>query len=665
MSSKASWFSNNDMPSDLTWWLAEDENEKNDDAGLGKSEENEKDCALFVIDCNEDMFEANDENEQKNVAFQNVCIAVVECLKHKIIKSKDDLVSIVLFNTRDSKNPMNHNHIFLFSSPDNPNAQLIKNVRELPSYFHEKIGSLGKQKGCEFRDLLWTLQNIFTEVDVQGTKFGFKRVFIFTKNDNPCHKDRNATIAKAKDMLDAGIEINVFPLTVQHKFVIKTFYQDICTFDLDELTTEQLLHSNCPTLNDLIDALRVKETKKRCFISCPLTIANDLHVAVKLYVTYRHAKRESPTWLDARTNQPLQTETRWICKETGAILDDLSIKTYYEYGPEKLKIYFTKDEIKKLKEFGEPSLQLMGFKSMDRLKPYFNIKPSYFMYPDEERIQGSTLLFHSLIIAMKELNQFGIAKFIPRKSSGLRFVALIPQPEVINKETKQQEKPNGIHIIFLPFADDIRKIVVPNHVRVFDLNNQDSNENNNNDNNNDNNNNKGDLIVHKAKEIIDKLEIKAENYSAPANPVLQKHYDALEAIALEEDINENDFVDEIMPNDEHLIQMAGDAIEEFNLLIPGGYENNVNVKAEEKKIIGVKRKLEGEQVGRKAHIIKKEESDDVSNDSKFDWKKLCENDELNNLTINELKIYLSEHGLKLSGRKADLIARIKEHMNSQ
>jgi len=84
-----------------------------------------------------------------------------------------------------------------------------------------------------------------------------------------------------------------------------------------------------------------------------------------------------------------------------------------------------------------------------------------------------------------------------------------------------------------------------------------------------------------------------------------------------------------------------------------------------KKVIGVKRKLEDDQVGRKAQIVKKEKNSDVSSASNFDWKQLCDNDELSNLTVNDLKIYLSQHSLKLSGRKADLIARIKEHLNSQ
>ena len=63
-------------------------------------------------------------------------------------------------------------------------------------------------------------------------------------------------------------------------------------------------------------------------------------------------------------------------------MDDLSIKTYHEYGPNKMRVYFTKSEINDMKKFGDPSLILMGFKPMDRLKPYYNFKSGYFCFPD-------------------------------------------------------------------------------------------------------------------------------------------------------------------------------------------------------------------------------------------------------------------------------------------
>ena len=201
-------------------WLNDDNNDDNSDV-YKKSELNEKDCTIFVIDIMENMFDNINDNEYKTNSFNNCCQAISESLKRGIIKSADDLTGIILFNSKTCKNGMNLDNIYVYSQPDTYSAKLIKNVRDLPNNF-DNIGSIGNKKECEFRDLLWCLQNIFSSVDAQGTKFGSKRAFIFTKNDKPYTKDFNQTKAKAQDMLDAGIEINVFPQT--NEFKVKDFY---------------------------------------------------------------------------------------------------------------------------------------------------------------------------------------------------------------------------------------------------------------------------------------------------------------------------------------------------------------------------------------------------------------------------------------------------------
>ena len=234
MSSTSSFFGTGDVAS---WWLDKDDTQ--DDDNPFKAEENEKDCTIFVIDCNEFMFKEmkssikdenndnndNNENNDNLSIFASVCKAIENALKRKIIKSKDDLVCFILFNTLETKNAMKLSNIYLLSEPDSPSAKLIKQIRDLPIIYNSKFKSLKNNKQCEFRDLLWTLQNIFSEVDVKGTKYGSKRAFIFTNNDCPLSKDSNATYAKAQDMLNSGMEISVFPLA--DNFTIKKFY-NVC-----------------------------------------------------------------------------------------------------------------------------------------------------------------------------------------------------------------------------------------------------------------------------------------------------------------------------------------------------------------------------------------------------------------------------------------------------
>lgn len=80
-----------------------------------------------------------------------------------------------------------------------------------------------------------------------------------------------------------------------------------------------------------------------------------------------------------------------------------------EYGGEKVLI--NKDDMRKIKNFDTPGLKLMGFKPRSKLKNYHNIRPSYFLYPDEKRVQGSAQLFDALIKTMVKQQTMAIARF--------------------------------------------------------------------------------------------------------------------------------------------------------------------------------------------------------------------------------------------------------------
>merc|ERR1719410_295231 len=101
----------------------------------------------------------------------------------------------------------------------------------------------------------------------------------------------------------------------------------------------------------------------------------------------------------------------------------------------------------------------MGFKPLEKLKLYYQLKPSVFVYPDEQRCNGSTVSFAALIEAMSELKQFAVCRYIARKQSEPRFVALVAQKEIKDKSNgNKQVEPPSMNMIYLPYADDIRTI---------------------------------------------------------------------------------------------------------------------------------------------------------------------------------------------------------------
>jgi ATP-dependent DNA helicase 2 subunit 1 len=83
------------------------------------------------------------------------------------------------------------------------------------------------------------------------------------------------------------------------------------------------------------------------------------------------------------------------------------------------------------------------------------LRPSYFIYPSDATVTGSTRTFASLHKKMLKDELMALAWLIPRRNQAPVFAAVIPQTEEFDDKDTQITPP-GMHCIILPFADDIR-----------------------------------------------------------------------------------------------------------------------------------------------------------------------------------------------------------------
>ncbi len=166
----------------------------------------------------------------------------------------------------------------------------------------------------------------------------------------------------------------------------------------------------------------------------------------------------------------------FINHDTGAALLPSEINKFQEYGGKR--IAFSMDETKGITSMQtDPGLKLLGeliyrvfdqaivitifffagFKPKSLMKWGHFVRSSYFIYPDEESIKGSRMLFSSLLIKCLEKEVMALCAYKARDSSGPSVVALYPQAEELDDEN-QQVSPPGFHLIFLPYADDLRSV---------------------------------------------------------------------------------------------------------------------------------------------------------------------------------------------------------------
>ncbi|KAM4720787.1 X-ray repair cross-complementing protein 6 isoform 1-T2 [Rhinophrynus dorsalis] len=596
----------------------EDEDEEEQEEGEVESVESRfggRDSLIFLVDASKPMF--SNLNEDGLTPFDLTLQCIRSVYTSKIISSDRDLLSVVFFGTKEHKNSDSFKNIYVLHDLDTPGA---KRILDLDKYREEKGRSLFSDTiGCggsvSLGEALWLCSNLFSHVKV---KMSHKRIMLFTNEDNPHANDSaKATQArlKANDLREMGIFLDLMHLKKAGGFDMSLFYCDIVNIAEDEDLGVQFEASE--KLDDLMRKVRAKEMKKRALSRFVLKLCSDVNLAVGVFNLVHKAVKPPPIKLYRETNEPVKTKTRTFNQQTGSLLLPSDTKRSQTYG--NRQIVLEKEETEQLKRFDDPSLVLIGFKPVNMLKKHHFIKPAQFIYPDESLINGSTTLFHALLTRCLARQVMAICRYTPRRNTPPRFVALMPQEEQLD-DHNMQSTPPGFSLIFLPFADDIRKVDYPEKIPA------------------------NDEQVDKMKQIVHKLRFKYRS-DGFENPVLQQHFRNLEALAL--DMMEPEPIEDLtLPKLEMMDHRLGSLVEEFKELVyPPGY--NPEGKT-------VKRK-QGDGDGQ---AEKKAKAD--TSISEAELRNYVKSGTLGKLTVPVLKEACRGYGLK-GGKKQELVDALVDY----
>ncbi|XP_076025827.1 X-ray repair cross-complementing protein 6 [Genypterus blacodes] len=501
-----------------------------------------RDSLVFLVDASKEMFIKRKDGEPSNFDLTMQCVRTV--YTSKIISSHRDLVALVFYGTEQSKNPRNSfKHVYIYHDLDEPGAQRVQGVDALRGEKGAKLASEQMGSGeTSLGDALWCCANLYSDIKL---RLSHKRLMLFTCRDQPHEgdsgKDRQAR-TKAGDLQGTGVVIDLMHLMKPGGFDVSLFFRDVISPPEDE-SQLGLQVDACEKLEDLQKRVRAKEQKKRATSRISLCLGEGMNVAVGIYSTAVTARKPTAVRLYRESNEPVRSKTRTFHTQTGSLLLPSEIKKALVYG--KKQIVMEKDEVDAIKKFDDPGMFLIGFKPMEKLKLHHHMRPSVFIYPEEEQVKGSACVFSALLTKCSEKNVFAMCRYIPRRNMPPRFLALVPQKEETD-EGRVQTTPPGFNGIFLPYADDIRTLDPPKHPSA------------------------STTQVDKMKQIVSKLRFR---YRADAfeNPVLQQHYRNLEALALDMNVPEST-EDLIMPKLEQMDGRLGPLVQEFkDLVYPADY----------------------------------------------------------------------------------------------
>ncbi|XP_059043095.1 X-ray repair cross-complementing protein 6 isoform X2 [Mustela lutreola] len=554
----------------------EEEQEEGLEAG-GEYTYSGRDSLIFLVDGSRAMFESEGEDEMTPFDMSIQCILSV--YTNKIISSDQDLLAVVFYGTEKDKNSVNFKNIYVLQELDNPGA---KRVLELDHFKGEQGKEhfqdlIGHGSDYSLSEVLWVCANLFSDVQV---KMSHKRIMLFTNEDDPHGLDSakaSRARTKAGDLRDTGIFLDLMHLKKRGGFDISLFYQDIISTAEDEDLGVHFEESS--KLEDLLRKVRAKETKKRVLCRLKFKLSKDIALTVGMYNMVQKAVKPPPVRLYRETNEPVKSKTRTFNVNTGSLLLPSDTKRSQSYGSRE--IVLEKEETEELKRFDEPGLILIGFKPLTMLKKHHHLRPSLFVYPEESLVNGSSTLFHALLTKCLEKEVMAVCRYTARQNIPPYFVALLPQEEELDKQ-KIQVTPPGFQLVFLPYADDKRKVPFTEKVMA------------------------NPEQIDKMKAIIQKLRF---NYRSDSfeNPVLQQHFRNLEALAL--DLMEPEqVVDLTLPKIEAIDKRLGFLVSEFKELVyPPDYnpEGKVSKRKQDDEGSGSKRpKMQLSEEDLKAHVSK-------------------------------------------------------------
>ena len=634
-----------------------------------------KDIIIFLIDCNLSMHQEQKENSSQKITtpISTILKVMENFLKTKIISNQNDLFGIVLFNTTKSNNEMNFDGVNTLFKVEAPNAFNIKRIKIMSLNCDPEINKMNYKKelneifspieeitNSNLNNALWIVHSLLKNYDKKIYK---RRIFLFTDNDDPISniQEKNICIQRAKDMNDSDITIELFPMNFDNKrFNLSNFYAQIIPYNSDEdggndnlLSIEQCTDR----LRELTKRIRQKEIKKRTLGKCPFFLTNNTKIYMNVYSTVKRSNKGKIYTVDGKTNKLLKGLNSIQCKDTGTELYPEQVGTYQLYGNKR--IIFSKEEMNKIKFFEEPGMKLLGFKSMESIKPYYNVHESYFIYPNELFSNGSGTLVDAMIKQMLNKNKCAIVKFVSREGSVVKICALMPQAEKYDEDYFQN--PPGFNMIILPWADDIRSNseIMAKYPKELPKVNEEQSE--------------------LAKKIIKKMNISFD-CRAFENVELQKFYSTLQALALEE--NNIEQVDDTMqPHTEGLEKVLKGLDENFRKTIFG--ENGGLPKDLMEKYQGRKRQRSksvdsesSESLNKKKRNKKsKENIDNEENDDEEERgnyfsddviRKMWKNQKLKKMNVPELKGICRIRNIVTKGlKKEQILEKIRIYLDEE
>jgi ATP-dependent DNA helicase 2 subunit 1 len=614
-------------------------------------------------------------------------------LRTKVLEGAADKVSVVFYNCRAKKNKKDLNGVYVKHSMAFPDAGRVVQLKNFSlKDFEQNIGAGSSDtvaRSDALDNSLVIAGTFLPGLQKKTTAYIVQRVVIFTRDAAPGFLNVSMK-GQAELIAVKGGLLQLAPLYGPDEgFNLKQFWGEFLSHAADSLLNaggyseegeeeklgyEEQHAGNVLSLESLSAIVRMRAYRKRAIARMNWTLGpGGAAIAVKLYQTIKtvwpQVVKGSATKIDPIDNKPLlKAKPTTLDTDTGIALEQRhNPRRYLPKGQRpdaKMPLAYAEDsEVKQLKYPAPKGLSLLGFKPLEDLKPWHQLREASFIFPDEKIMSGSLVVFSSMLSAMVERRVMAVCAFVRNPTAAPRLVALVPQEEVVSEETSAIITSSGMHMYYLPHDEEIR---YPELDTGFTGTERPQ---------------PSETAVEAAAELVTALDL-GDDFDAAdsANPHAQHWLKIVEekAIALEAEGADGGGSDNEGSDEEDyekiVLDTPGGEMKAEDLAMPDAEAfasvddlvdrliTEVAGNGNEMTLMGQRYQGKKRAAATDAPKLTEEKAAALGG---IDFAGKFAAGRLGTLKNNELKLYCECYGLRKGGNKAELVARVTDHLEVQ
>jgi ATP-dependent DNA helicase 2 subunit 1 len=389
---------------------------------------------VFSIEVSASMLQLQPETGKS--AVWTALNAAYESIADRVMYTPLDAAGVFLFGTEQSSGDFKHCYTIIeLEMANSKSLRKLKRILDDESEFRNVCKPASEE--TILSDVFFCANQEFTN---NAPRHLSRRLFLFTDNDNP-NQDatlRKAARTRALDLTQLGVRITPYFLLTgedEQAFDTSLFYDQLVLSPRIQISSTQsvemdeIFHPQKLSAFNLLHDVKMRQNLRRAAFTNHIELTPELRFGIRGYNLFIAKEKARSHWIHlGGGDEPpriVECKSELSIMPSARVLEPDQVLRCYQFGD--YPVPFLPEQIREMRNFGEPVIRVLGFKPLSALERRFNVDHSVFIYPTDQDLKGSIRAFaslHSTLLAQKKM---AIAWTIMRRNSSPRIQAPPPQ----------------------------------------------------------------------------------------------------------------------------------------------------------------------------------------------------------------------------------------------